>query len=190
MVHGGDSQEGLFGDKPPCYLQKPVNSLPICLFIKANDQIVLYLELATMKTFPSQILKRLPHKVKGSLNAAFLDLFGQDDYIRFAIIGHARTGSNFLSSGLKSLKCIVLHNEIFAAHNRTIGNDFDRIFASVFRKEMEHITAVGCKIFYYHLTDDEWTKFLSKKNFRIIHLVRQNRLRTIVSLDIAFQSGK
>jgi len=49
---------------------------------------------------------------------------------------------------------------------------------------------VGFKLFYEHLTMDEWEKFLSHKYLRIIHLTRKNRLKTIVSLDIAFKTNQ
>jgi LPS sulfotransferase NodH len=60
----------------------------------------------------------------------------------------------------------------------------------VFQKESRNIRAVGFKLFYDHLTRDEWEKFLSHKYIRIIHLTRENRLRTIVSLDIAFKTDQ
>jgi LPS sulfotransferase NodH len=60
----------------------------------------------------------------------------------------------------------------------------------VFQKESRNIKAVGFKLFYEHLTKDEWEKFFSHKYLRIIHLTRENRLRTIVSLDIAFKTDQ
>jgi LPS sulfotransferase NodH len=52
------------------------------------------------------------------------------------------------------------------------------------------IKAVGCKIFYYHLTDEEWTKLASHKGLKILHIMRRNRLRTIVSLEIARRTDR
>jgi LPS sulfotransferase NodH len=71
-----------------------------------------------------------------------------------------------------------------------VGKDFDQILPMVFQKESRNIKAVGLKLFYNHLTRDEWEDFLSRKYFRVIHLTRENRLRTIVSLDIAFKTDE
>jgi len=49
---------------------------------------------------------------------------------------------------------------------------------------------VGFKLFYEHLTGNEWERFLSHNYIDIIHLTRRNRLRTIVSLDIAFKTDQ
>lgn len=83
-----------------------------------------------------------------------------------------------------------MHGEIFAGHNRQIGNGFDRVFSHFHRKERRRIKAAGFKLFYYHLTPNEWDRFLSYEDFAVIHLTRKNRLRTIVSLDIAFNTGR
>jgi len=83
-----------------------------------------------------------------------------------------------------------MNHELFVAHNREIGKNFDAIMSRAFRMESKSITTVGFKLFYYHLTDGEWTKFLSFKDILIIHLTRRNRLRTIVSLDIAFKTDQ
>jgi LPS sulfotransferase NodH len=84
-----------------------------------------------------------------------------------------------------------MYHEVFAKRNREIaGKDFDQIFPMVFQKESRNIKAVGFKLFYDHLARDEWEKLLSHKYLRIIHLTRENRLRTIVSLDIAFKTDQ
>jgi len=84
-----------------------------------------------------------------------------------------------------------MYHEIFAKRNRRlVGKEFDIIFHMLFRKESRKIKAVGFKLFYNHLTEEEWEKFSSHKYFRIIHLTRENRLRTIVSLDVAFKTDQ
>ena len=128
---------------------------------------------------------------KKKLHRAYLNILGHRNYRRFAIIGHSRTGSNYLFVGLQSSKCVRIYHEVFAKRNRAlVGKDFDQIFPMVFQKESRNIKAVGFKLFYDHLTRDEWEKFLSHKYIRIIHLTRENRLRTIVSLDIAFKTDQ
>ena len=105
-------------------------------------------------------------------------------YQRFTVVGYPRTGSNFLITGLDTSPCLRMHAEIFAERYREKGKDFDLIFSKVFRKESRHIKAVGFKLFNHHLTEDEWNKFLSYKEFKIIHLTRENHLRMIVSHHI------
>jgi len=138
----------------------------------------------------SQLRSTLSSAYDRTFLRPYLSFFGHQAYQRFAVIGHARTGSNYLLSGLKSSKHVRVYHEIFADHNREIGKDFDQIFSVLFQKESRNTRFVGFKLFYNHLTEDEWEKFLSHKDFKIIHLIRENRLRTIVSLDIAFKTGQ
>jgi LPS sulfotransferase NodH len=107
------------------------------------------------------------------------------DYTRFAIIGHARTGSNLLLRALRSSPEIEMHGELFAAPNRVIGQGFDKIITHLYGPRPRHFRAVGCKIFYFHLTEPEWSQFYQMREFKIIHILRRNRLRTIISLEIA-----
>jgi LPS sulfotransferase NodH len=125
------------------------------------------------------------------LRRAYLNILGHRNYRRFAVIGHSRTGSNYLFMGLGSSSSVIMYHEVFAKRNRAlVAKEFDQIFPMVFQKESRSIKAVGFKLFHEHLTRDEWEKLLSHKHIRIIHLTRENRLRTIVSLDIAFKTGQ
>lgn len=125
-----------------------------------------------------------------ALARPYLGVVGHHVSQRFAVVGNARTGSNFLLAGLKLSKSIRMYHEIFADHNRRIGRDFDRIFSTLYRKESRSVKIVGFKLFYNHLTEDEWQRFLSYPDIKVIHLTRQNRLRTVVSLQIAFKTGQ
>ena len=125
-----------------------------------------------------------------SLQRTYFKVFGHQVDQRFAIVGNARTGSNYLLDGLKTSPSIRMYHEIFADHNRQIGKEFDRIFSTVFQPESKATEAVGFKVFYNHLTDDEWQKFLACKDLKIIHVIRRNRLRTVISLEIAFKTGQ
>lgn len=120
----------------------------------------------------------------------YLTLLGERVEERFVIIGNARTGSNYLLDGLKSSPSIRVYHEIFADHNREIGKDFDKVFSTLFRKEKKGTRLVGFKLFYNHLTEQEWEKFVADRSFKIIHLTRANRLRTLISTDIAFKTGQ
>lgn len=110
------------------------------------------------------------------------------EYTRFALIGHARTGSNLLMSAFKSSPEVEMFHEIFSSDNRIIGQGFNEGISRFYNEYARCIRAVGCKIFYNHLTNQEWSEFARMKEFKIIHLMRRNRLRTLVSLAIAFKT--
>ena len=135
-------------------------------------------------------IRHLPFKVIQAVRYQYGSLFGHTNYSRFAIVGNARTGSNFLLDGIISSGSVYMYHEIFADHNRTIGKDFDKIIAKLYSKKERHINQVGVKIFYYHLSDDEWEKFLKHDEIKIIHLIRKNRLRTVISLEIALKTNE
>lgn len=125
-----------------------------------------------------------------TLQRTYFRLFGHPVEQRFAVIGNARTGSNYLLDGLKSSPAIRVYHEIFASHNREVGKDFERIFATVFQPESKATQVVGFKVFYNHLTDEEWQKLVACRDLKVIHLTRRNRLRTVISLEIAFKTGQ
>ena len=125
-----------------------------------------------------------------TLQRTYFRLAGHQVRQRFAIVGNARTGSNFLLDGLKSSQGIRMYHEIFASHHREIGKDFEKILSTIFQYESKSTKLVGFKVFYNHLTDDEWKKLAALKELKIIHLTRQNRLRTVISLEIAFKTGQ
>jgi LPS sulfotransferase NodH len=124
------------------------------------------------------------------LQRAYFRLFGHQVDQRFAIVGNARTGSNFLLGGLKSSPAIRVYHEIFASHNRKVGENFDKILSTIYQYESKSTRMVGFKVFYNHLTDEEWKKLVAHKDLKIIHLTRRNRLRTVISLEIAFKTGQ
>lgn len=131
-----------------------------------------------------------PTEYTEKIKSVYAKVFGYTNYQRLVIIGHARTGSNFLLEALNTSSAIKMYHEIFAAHNRQYGEDFQKILATIYKKQPKSIKLVGFKLFYYHLTDQEWNEFLSYDNFMTIHLIRKNKLRTIISLDIAFKTNQ
>ncbi len=135
-------------------------------------------------------LKRFPSKIAKVLKDYNGLLFGHSDYTRMVVVGYARTGSNYLLDGITTSKSVRMYHEIFAEHNRQPGHDFDRIFARLLRKHARSVKVVGFKLFYYHLTEDEWKRFLRYDDFKVIHLTRRNRLRTILSLEIAMKTNQ
>lgn len=125
-----------------------------------------------------------------TLQRAYFRLFGHPVNQRFMIVGNARTGSNYLLDGLKTSPGIRMYHEIFASHNRQLGTDFEEILSTIYQHESKSTQMVGFKVFYNHLTDEEWQKLAACKDLKIIHLTRRNRLRTVISLEIAFKTGR
>jgi len=109
-------------------------------------------------------------------------------YTRFALVGHARTGSNLLFDVFRSSPEVEMFHELFSADHRIIGQGFSDGLSRFYSGYAHCIRAVGCKIFYNHLTNREWAEFEKLGEFKIIHLMRRNRLRTLVSLAIAFKT--
>src|SRR5512139_1184559 len=136
------------------------------------------IQVSSMPT--RDLISQLRYMSGASLEAVLLrpyrSIFGEEVRERFAIVGNARTGSNYLLDGLKSSKSVKMYHEIFAAHNREIGKDFDKVFSTLFRRESKGTRLVGFKLFYNHLTDEEWERFLSHRGFKVIHLTRENRV--------------
>ncbi len=129
--------------------------------------------------------------LKERVRGLYVSLFGHRNYQRLAIVCNARTGSNFLYMGLCGSPRIKMYHEIFAVrHRRESGKNYDQVLATLFQKERRNIECVGCKLFYEHLSAEEWERFFARKEFKIIHLTRENRLRTIVSQDIAFMTDE
>lgn len=125
-----------------------------------------------------------------NLIAAFKKILpAHSRYQKFVILGHARTGSNFLLNGLYQVKSVKMYDEEFAGHKRVIGVGYDSIIGKIFGPVEFYIKHVGFKLFYYHLTSEELTKLRAIDGMKVIHLMRENKLRTIVSLDKAKQNN-
>ncbi|MEM7758247.1 MAG: sulfotransferase domain-containing protein [Cyanobacteria bacterium P01_A01_bin.40] len=112
------------------------------------------------------------------------------NYSKFVIVSHARSGSNLLLNSLNSHPNIIAEHEIFAAHNRNIGENFQPTLDNLYRERPVSAEAVGCKIFYYHLNEDEWRQLSEIPELKVIHLKRKNRLSMIVSMKVAFKTSQ
>jgi LPS sulfotransferase NodH len=141
------------------------------------------------KQILTQLRDRVDSIYTNQLQRAYFRMLGNQVDQRFAIVSTARTGSNYLSAGLKTSPSIRMYHEIFADHHRQIGKDFEKTLSTVFQLESKSTEIVGFKVFYNHLNEEEWQKLQSYRDLKIIHLTRKNRLRTVISLEIAFKTG-
>jgi LPS sulfotransferase NodH len=95
-----------------------------------------------------------------------------------------------LISYLDSHPNIHAEGELF---QRLDGRTNEDILNRIFSSYPESVRAVGFKIFYYHPLDDErkevWNILRDMRGLHIIHLKRQNVLRTLVSCKIAGASN-
>ncbi len=130
----------------------------------------------------------------------FLNLFlkKSSDYQKFLILCHPRTGSTLLHTYLNS------HAHIYSL-GEFIGMDFpdkvkalhlspvDYLYRKGFRPYGTHIKAVGFKYFYVYNEIPEAKEVLEElqkmDDLKIIHLIRKNTVRTLVSLEIAIKTA-
>jgi LPS sulfotransferase NodH len=135
--------------------------------------------------------KAVRHPMRAASRARFLlaSATGHTDYVPFIILAHARTGSNMLLSMLRSHPQVLVRGEVFARVEP------DAVHATVARtlqgRVPRTIGAAGCKVFYYHPLGDRsgdlWRELDAIPDLHVVHLRRQNVLRTIVSREIADQ---
>jgi LPS sulfotransferase NodH len=142
------------------------------------------------KELLSQLREQAASIYTYTFQRAYFRVLGHPIERRFVIIGNARTGSNYLLDGLRTSPSVRAYHEIFAAHNRKVGQDFEKILSTVYQYESRVTQVVGFKVFYNHLDEAEWKKFLASEDLQLIHLTRRNRLRTVISLEIAFKTGR
>ncbi len=134
----------------------------------------------------SASIKRPARLVLFGLRNMYYRFFGTDDYRKFIIISRSRTGSNLLVSLLGSHPRIRALGEMF---NRLHGRSPQWVWDRVFSHMPNRIELVGCKIFYYHPQDTDnnwvWDRIYNDTSIPIIHLTRENILRTYLSRQIA-----
>lgn len=115
-----------------------------------------------------------------------LSLFGHDDYVPFIILTRSRTGSNLLVSFLNGHPDIFCEGEIFA---HVGSRDPISCLDAAFGRQPRRVLAKGFKIFYYHPLDADgselWHRLSAMTDLRVIHLTRENVLRTLLSRKIA-----
>ena len=129
-------------------------------------------------------------KIKSFLSEHSHHLLGNHGYNKFVIITSPRTGSNLLVSLLSSHKNINCYGEVF---NHITNKNCKELWESTFKRKMPFIKSVGFKIFYEHPLSSEdkevWNFIAKDKNIKIIHLVRDNVIRSQLSLLIAYRTN-
>ena len=108
--------------------------------------------------------------------------FGDKNYTPFILLSTARTGSNLLRSYLNNHPDIHVDWEIFKKLN---NRNPQKIIDNCWSQQPKHFKAVGFKLFYGHPFDESdkssWDSILGKPNLHIIHLKRQNAIRSFIS---------
>ena len=132
-----------------------------------------------------KVIHRL-RRIPGYLSRKFISVSGSKEYKKFIIISRSRSGSFLLITLLDSHPAIEAKGELFVRLN---GRSCKEVWKETFCRKQRKIKYVGFKLFYYHPVDSSdrevWNFILNDPSIRIIHLTRNNLLRTIVSRKIA-----
>ncbi len=110
---------------------------------------------------------------------------GQSDYVAFVVLTRSRTGSTLLVTTLDSHPEIRCGEELFQwmRHSDAVAR-LDRTFGP----QAPDVRARGFKIFYYHPLDSDVDVFALLRevpDLKVIHLVREDVLATIISSKVA-----
>ncbi len=171
-------------------------------------------------TSPTQVLRSirrardivtLQHATMGHLAIDLGLRKGQRDYTRFIVLGRSRTGSNYLRSLLNSHPGIQVLGEVFRNSDSLEWGldgypDPRRVLAEyqadpvafldrhIFRSLPQQIQAFGFKIFYYHAQGEPlkriWSRLRDDAELRVLHVKRNNILRTHLSRARAARSNR
>jgi len=139
------------------------------------------------------ILKRVlinPDRARTIAEYSISRFTGQRDYKKFIILGRSRTGSTLLQNMLNAHPEIHAKSEVLT---RVYGSPVRNVFKDVFSPQPKGIKAVGFKMFYNHPLDDDtgvfWDELVKMEDLQVVHLRRQNILRTLISEKIAHKTN-
>ena len=142
-----------------------------------NIKLRAYLKIKKIKQNCLITLSRISSKKK------------KKNFTKFIILSRSRSGSNLLVSFLESHPNIYIRGEIF--HNLN-NRDYRKVLNWFFDVMPSKFKASGFKIFYYHPLDTKcpelWRELTSNKDLKIIHLHRENLIKTIISRQIALKT--
>lgn len=118
------------------------------------------------------------------------DLVGNNYYNKFVIISDSRTGSTLLLNMLGFHPNIEIEGEKFKNFHGKTGLS---IWNEIFKKRYPKIKQVGFKLFYFHsLGKDKtvWNNLFKDTSITILHLTRENILKSLISKKIGLKTGK
>lgn len=129
-------------------------------------------------------------RIKRKLKFMVVSMTGNKDYNKLVVLGKQRTGSSLVVTLLRSHPHIELKGEAF----RLLENKSCRtIWDENFGRKLPWVKYMGFKIFYHHPDDSDdrevWDLIKQDHEIRIIHIKRNNLLRTYVSKLIAEKTG-
>ncbi|HAC16100.1 MAG TPA: hypothetical protein DCE78_09185 [Bacteroidetes bacterium] len=131
------------------------------------------------------------HRFKKTVKKLRNLVFGDKNYTPFILLSTARTGSNLLRSYLNNHPEILVDDEILKKLN---NRDHRKILESCWGPQPKNLKAVGFKLFYGHPYDEKdkhsWKTILEKPDLHIIHLKRDNAVRSFISERIAFYNDE
>ncbi|MFT4313352.1 MAG: Stf0 family sulfotransferase [Candidatus Woesearchaeota archaeon] len=130
------------------------------------------------------------HIFKKGIQKRIGRILGHRTYDKCIILARSRTGSTLLLSYLNCHPRIYIGGEEFAVLG---SKNWKKVWDTFFCRYPFSARWVGFKIFYYHPRDkaceDLWNYLQKDKSIHIIHLVRKNRLRSIVSKEVGLKQG-
>ncbi|MFD0977951.1 sulfotransferase domain-containing protein [Salinimicrobium gaetbulicola] len=115
-------------------------------------------------------------------------IFGDTNYKKFIIISDSRTGSTLVNNMLNFHPKIIAKGEVFRELN---SKSSGQVWKELFSNYPKRIKYVGIKLFYHHpLKGDKgvWDLVERDRSIVIIHLVRKNILRSLVSKKIGLKT--
>jgi LPS sulfotransferase NodH len=136
----------------------------------------------------SRLLKNKYHQLRLSKNRLRDQLLGGTNYKKFVIISDARTGSTLLLNLLGFHPHIETEGERFKNIN---GKSQEEIWNDIFRKRQKKLRYVGFKLFYFHAEGEDqwvWDRLKRDRSITIIHLTRDNILRSLISKKIGLKT--
>ena len=128
--------------------------------------------------------------LKGKLKSIITHLFGNKNYRKLVILGRQRTGSSLLMMLLHAHSKVDMQSEVFRLLD---GKSCKTVWRETFSKKLPWIKYAGFKLFYNHPDDSEdrevWEILNADTSVKIIHIKRENILRTHISRLVAIKTG-
>ncbi len=122
------------------------------------------------------------------------------NFIRYVILSHARTGSNYLVFSLAQHPAIEAHNEIFHEHTIYLSSGENNVADELAKRDADPVAYLNATLTqstkpvrgFKHLLfyDEGIITYVLEHDFRVIVLERANILAQYSSMEIAHQTGQ